>query len=108
MVKCLFENSNYGYISATIKNHAGDPKVCAGVSSLGMALVATLNNVGDLDIVKCDHYFGNIEVHINPFIDESKQSVVDTIFYTVYIGLKQLEEIFPEDIRVDVIRGNTS
>jgi uncharacterized protein YsxB (DUF464 family) len=104
MVNCLFEKSNYGYIGAKIENHAGDPKVCAGVSALGMALVGMMNNVVDLDIVKCEHYSGDIEVLINPFVDEFKQNVVDTIFLTVYVGLKQLEGSFPDDIRVDVVR----
>lgn len=101
MVKVTVIKTDYGYIAMRIDNHAGDPLVCSAVSALGMALVGTLKGVDGLDIPACYYGSGMIDVSIHPFMDEQKQAVVDAIFETVYVGLKQIEGSYPNNINVE-------
>jgi uncharacterized protein YsxB (DUF464 family) len=103
MVECKFEKGTFGYIAAEIRNHAADPKVCAATSALGMALIGTLQTIEGISIARCDYGSGIIDVLVNPFEDEQKQQEIDTIFQTVWIGLKQLESTYPDNIVVNLI-----
>jgi len=86
-----------------LKGHAGynpgNDVVCAGISALAFALVGTLKNIQDISFTRLQYQNG-VTVEIEPFADETEQAVVDAVFMTVLIGLKQIEKQYPNHIQV--------
>jgi len=93
------ESDNFGIYAAKIENHAGDVKVCAAVSALSYTLVGMLNHCG-VHYNKCIIESGLVDIDIKPFVEEAGRNMTDTIFKTIYFGLKQLENTCPDKISV--------
>lgn len=107
MTEVKFYKGSYGFEKVTVQGHAeyntGNDIVCAGISALAQALVGTLQNVDGISFKKKKVEPGNIELEIEPFFDEYQKSI-DSIFFTVYIGLSQIEKSYPKNIKVALIR----
>lgn len=101
MVKAVFRKCDFGIYACEISNHAGEPLICSAVSALGMTLVGTLQKIPDVTFNKSYYGDGHINIDINPLMDEDKQHEVDTVFKTIYIGLKQLEATYPNNVQVE-------
>jgi len=105
MVEVKFYKGSRGYESFSLKGHAnynpGNDIVCSAISGLGMALIGTLKNIKDLDITNCYYEDGNIDISINPFIDQYQQDNVDMVFKTVLIGLLQIQQSYPANIKIN-------
>jgi uncharacterized protein YsxB (DUF464 family) len=103
LVEVCFKKGNYGYEECRIEGHAGfnpgNDIVCAAVSALGFALIGSLRNISGISFRKFQAENG-IDLAINPFIDKGNQRIADTVFMTVYIGLKQIEKAYPEHVQV--------
>lgn len=103
MVEVRFVKGNYGYEECHIDGHAGynpgNDIVCAAVSALGFALVGALRNITGISFREFQTENG-IDLAINPFVDEDNQKISDTVFMTVYVGLKQIEKSYPGHVRV--------
>lgn len=103
MVTVEFYRDNHGFTAMDLKGHAGynpgNDVVCAGISALAFALVGTLKNIQDISFTRLQYQNG-VTVEIEPFADETEQAVVDAVFMTVLIGLKQIEKQYPNHIQV--------
>lgn len=101
MTKVEFVRGDYGFEELNINNHAEDKVVCSAISSLGMTLIGALqHSFADL-ISECYYSDGFLSVKINPSLDEDRQKTVDTIFETIYVGLKQIEATYPQNININ-------
>lgn len=89
-----------GYCGAKILNHAGDEKICSAVSALGMTLIGALQRVPNIHFEQVFYEHGQVSVFTRLFLDEEAQKEVDTIYQTIWIGLKQLEATYPENLKV--------
>ena len=102
-----FGNNFFEYHS---KGHAdynpGNDIVCAAVSALSYALLGTLENVKD---ASTDHKIknGNMFISITP-LNKSVHAIANTVFTTIYIGLKQLELTYPEHVNVTILTEESS
>lgn len=99
LVRCRFEKDNWGIYSVQIEDHAGDEKVCAGVSALSMTLIGMLKNQG-VEFNRLYYGSGNVDIDIRPFAEDIRREKTDLIFTTIYFGLKQLEHSYPDKITV--------
>lgn len=103
MVTVEFYQDSQGFTAMNLKGHAcynpGNDVVCAGISALAFALVGTLKNIDGIAFTRLQYQDG-VVVEIEPFADEETQAVVDAVFTTVLIGLKQIQKQYPENIRV--------
>ena len=101
MVEINFKRDHYGYYAFQAKDHAGDALVCAACSALGMALVSTAMNLEGARV--SSHYSkGYINLEITPTPNKRRQLVMDTVFTTVFIGLKQVEAVYKDKVRITV------
>ena len=97
-----FGNNFYEFHS---EGHAGlnpgNDIVCAGVSALSYALLGTLMNIKDLKVDK-EIKDGNMHIYVK---SDSKAvySIANTVFTTVFIGLKQLQVTYPENVKVNIM-----
>lgn len=103
MVKVCFKKGNYGYEECHIDGHAeyngGNDIVCSAVSALGFALIGALKNLAGVSFRELQAEKG-IDVVINPFSKESLRLLTETIFMTIYIGLKQVEKAYPDNVKI--------
>jgi hypothetical protein len=81
----------------------GNDVVCAGISALAFTLVGTLKNINGISFARLQYQDG-VTVEIEPFVDATEQLVVDAVFMTVLIGLRQIEKKYPEHIRVEEMK----
>jgi uncharacterized protein YsxB (DUF464 family) len=104
VVTVEFYRDNQGFTAMELKGHAGynpgNDIVCAGISALAFALVGTLKSIDGISFARLQYQDG-ATVEIDPFADEQEQAVVDAVFTTVLIGLKQIEKKYPGHIRVE-------
>ncbi len=104
MVEVTFVKGDYGFETLRVVGHAeynpGNDIVCSAISALTQALVGTLQNIKGLEFNKKIIQDGNVTVELAPFVDEEMQRIVDTIFLTVLIGLKQIEKSYPQNIHI--------
>lgn len=107
MVTVEFYRDNQGFMAMELKGHAGynpgNDIVCAGISALAFALVGTLKNIEDISFIRLQYQDG-VTVEIEPFANEAEQAVIDAVFMTVLIGLKQIQKQYPENIQVKEMR----
>jgi uncharacterized protein YsxB (DUF464 family) len=98
-----FVRGNYGYEEYHITGHAGynpgNDIVCAATSALGFALIGSLQKMNGISFRQLQAEDG-IDLAIEPFINDDMQKITDTIFMTIYIGLKQIEQAYPEHVQV--------
>jgi uncharacterized protein YsxB (DUF464 family) len=98
-----FYQDNQGFTAMELKGHAeynpGNDIVCAGISALAFALVGTLKSIEGVSFTRLQYQDG-VTVEIEPFADEQEQAVVDAVFTTVLIGLKQIQNKYPDHIQV--------
>ncbi len=103
MVTVQFYRDNQGFTAMELTGHAGynpgNDVVCAGISALAFALVGTLKSIDGISFTRLQYQDG-VTVEIEPFADAEEQAVVDAVFTTVLIGLKQIEKKYPGHIRV--------
>lgn len=101
MITCHFYESNRGIEKVTIDNH-GKTEVCNAVSGLGWALLGTVLDMEDPqpNIRSLEQEDGYISIEVDPFIEEADQRVLDHVFKVIFIGLKQIEQKYPQDIVV--------
>jgi uncharacterized protein YsxB (DUF464 family) len=103
VVTVEFYRDNQGFTAMELKGHAGynpgNDIVCAGISALAFALVGTLKNIDGISFTRLQYQEG-AAVEIEPFADPEVQAVVDAVFTTVLIGLKQIQKQYPENIQV--------
>ncbi len=104
MVNIQFRKGSYGFEEAVFSEHAGDSLICASVSTLGLTLIGTLNQIQGLEYEHCYFKDGLISLRIHPFVKESKQNMVDIVFQTIYVGAMQLANTYPENVSVELIR----
>lgn len=103
MVNILFRRGSYGFEEAVFNEHAGDSLICASVSTLGLTLIGALNQIDGIEYEHCYHQDGLISLRIHPFADEDKQNTVYTIFMTIYVGVLQLANTYPNNVAVQLI-----
>lgn len=104
MVEVSFIKGDYGFETLKVVGHAnynpGNDIVCSAISALTQALIGTLQNIPGLKFNNKTVQDGNIFVEIVPFLDENVQRIIDTVFLTVMIGLKQIEKSYPQSIHI--------
>ena len=85
----------------------GNDIVCAGVSALSYALLGTLKNIQNLSV---EHNIqdGNMSIEIKSSENKAVHAIANTVFTTVYIGLKQLEISYPNHVKVNVLSEESS
>ena len=107
MVTVEFYRDNQGFTAMDLQGHAGynsgNDVVCAGISALAFALVGTLKSIKDISFRRLQYKDG-VTVEIEPFVDATEQLVVDAVFMTILIGLKQIQKQYPENIQVKEMR----
>lgn len=103
MVTVEFYKDNQGFTAMELKGHAGynpgNDIVCAGISALAFTLIGALKSIDGISFTRLQYHDG-VTVEIEPFADATEQLVVDAVFMTVLIGLKQIEKQYPGHIRV--------
>lgn len=81
--------------------NAGNDIVCAAISAVGMMLAGAITNLvpDNLRTIETD------SGHIDITVDDS--SVVNnTAFEVCFIGLKQIEQSYPENLKIDTLQIN--
>lgn len=97
-----FGNNFYEYHSEGHANfNPGNDIVCAAVSALSYALLGTLENIGDLTVNK-EIKDGDMLIQVNAK-NKTVHAIANTVFTTVFIGLKQLEVTYPEHVKVTLL-----
>lgn len=95
MVKAEIRKTNYGYDRMYLLDHADDTAVCNYISGISYTIAAAiLNLIPDDKIITKINASGHFDYEIVPNKD------YDIIFEIAYIGLKQLETKYPQDIVV--------
>lgn len=102
MITAEFHEYEGRGIEKVIINNHGKTEVCNAVSGLGWAMLGTILDMEDPQpgIRSMDQEDGYISIEVEPFIEEQDQRVMDHVFKTIYIGLKQIEQKYPQDIVV--------
>jgi uncharacterized protein YsxB (DUF464 family) len=83
----------------------GNDIVCAGVSALSYALLGTLMNIKDLKVDK-EIKDGNMHIYVKSDT-KAVHSIANTVFTTIFIGLKQLQVTYPENVKVNIMSEAT-
>ena len=106
MINIKFNQDGKHFNSFKSTGHAGfnpgNDIVCAGVSALSYALLGTLHNVKNVSFKKEKVREGNMNI-ITDTKDPIAKEVADIAFKTVYIGLLQLAETYPANIKVTLL-----
>ncbi|MZQ97208.1 MAG: ribosomal-processing cysteine protease Prp [Acidaminobacter sp.] len=106
MVKVRIYKDDYGYQEIDVRDHA-DSSVCMAISTLMWALSDTLMNISPKpDITKMVLESGHLSIRCNPLMDEQEQAIIDAVFFTVHIGLMQLEKKYPQEISFSTFFDN--
>ena len=107
MIQASFERLNRGYRSMKVVDH-GKTEVCNAVSAIAWALMGTVLDMEDpkpnIEYMHQDD--GIIEITVSLFIDEQEQKILDHVFHMAFIGFKQIEQKYPQDIAV-IVEKNT-
>ena len=101
-----FGNNFYEFHS---EGHAGlnpgNDIVCAGVSALSYALLGALLNIQNLQVEK-KIKDGNMNIAVKAD-SKAVHAIANTVFTTIYIGLKQLQLTYPAYVKVDILSEAT-
>lgn len=104
MVEVTFTKGSHGFEGMKLLGHAeydpGNDVVCAGISAVSQALVGTLQNLKNIVFRTKIIESGNILIETGIFLDENVQRVVDAMYLTCFIGLLQIEQGYPEYLKV--------
>lgn len=96
MVKVRIFKDDYGYQEIDVRDHA-ESSVCMAISTLMWALADTLMNIEPKpDITKMVMESGHLSIRCNPLMED--QEIIDAVFFTVHIGLLQLQKKYPNEI----------
>lgn len=87
-------------ISLALNGHAGDTRVCAGVSTLAYTLYNRMVDIG-CDVLVGDSLDGIMTLRVY-FTDEQEKTVTTT-FEAILTGFRLLEEFHPDNV---VVRTN--
>ena len=99
MVKVEIEHSKWGYHRLSIVNHAKS-EVCNAASAIGWTIAAAIENFVPADkIMRQIYQDGNINIEVMP------NDEYNMIFEIAFIGFKQLELNYPEEILVKVLES---
>ena len=102
-----FGNNFYEYHSEGHANfYPGNDIVCAAVSALSYALLGTLENIENLELNKTIKD-GDMMIAIGAD-NKNVHAIANTVFTTIYIGLKQLELTYPEHVNVTILTEESS
>lgn len=109
MVKVNFDKWNKEEYSVTIEGHAGVSTICSAVSALAYALINTLESYKTVygnkafmlshNVVEGDNVYYSCAVGC---ISKEYQQVVSAVVETVYIGLKGIQESYPDNVTIEV------
>ncbi len=83
----------------------GNDIVCAGVSALSYALLGTLLNIQNLQVEK-EIKDGNMNIFVKSDT-KAVHAIANTVFTTIFIGLKQLQLTYPAHLKVDILSEAT-
>ncbi len=101
MVNVTVLKTTVGFESIRAVEHAGDPLVCAAVSAIMQGLAGTLINITPKpDITSLIIDSGVVDIAVAPMFEQSDQNIIDTVFLTAYISLKQIERSNPDKISI--------
>ena len=92
MVQCKLIDNGYGYEEIDLKGHAGDPLVCAAISSLITTLAGYLNNYAK--VLKMDIADGDVNIIVSP-TEKSNNA-----FGIIHFGFLQLQNKYPDKIQI--------
>lgn len=93
----------------TCSGHAGYAEkgkdiVCAGISALCMALLSSLRELHDEDIIKIRRIYtsdGFVTAEIGYPDDFYSRQKAEAVFMTVLNGLKEIEKLYPDNLIVN-------
>lgn len=106
MVKAVFKVSSEG-ISLSMTGHAdynpGNDIVCSAISALAYTLAGTLEHKRNLNDFELQHAEndGDFICRVSKMAIYTEK--IKTIFETIYIGLKQIENQYPEHINIVLV-----
>ena len=110
MIKVTFYTCKDNYVGITSEGHAdysayGTDIVCSAVSSITQSLALGILKVLKLEAkYKIDEDKGYLELRLPEISDEKVFDNAQVLFKTAYASLKDFQEGYPSNIKVEVKR----
>ncbi len=107
MIKISIIKENSCYSELEVSGHSllgdyGNNIVCAGISSVTIAILNGLTEIAYIKNLNIDCTSGYIKLDIGNTLTTSEQSKLNLLLDTLILSYKQFEQEYPEEIKLEI------